>query len=477
MPALIASLLLLPCALAADAPPVVQIAQPVLPLPGGLNKVPVLNSNSPEVIQQPGIIVSTLPPSAAGVSANSPAAANQAQPDTAAVHLDYLFNGRFDVFLHHIARADNGDLRTLHVAVLLYNPASHSVKVDVLQGASYLSQPDAPFVAVNSYEENSTGTVFAGPGDRVMLDVLRGVRMSTFPNAFVIPPHQYALLCDLPIPVAGLQPPLNGRSLLARLYSHGPVAAVSAANFAQRDADGNERAPSAEQWQQLVESGALAGPREKPATKPGAPGPFAYGRVAGVSIGDRWQARLRWPATARTFDLAQSPDRLSFPISSVERGTLGSKQVQSAPLAVREPDTAFAAHGNYAVEYVVDAEFVNTGATSREVSVWLQTPLKSDDSGKALAFYAEPSSRVFFRGTVCLQYSDDRGKPAIKYIHVVQHQGEQGLPLVTLPVKPRQRRRLRVDFLYPPDATPPQALTLMSRPCPSATTSPAPPAQ
>jgi len=42
----------------------------------------------------------------------------------------------------------------------------------------------------------------------------------------------------------------------------------------------------------------------------------------------------------------------------------------------------------------------------------------------------------------------------------VQRRGEQGSPLVELDIAPGTRRLVSVDFLYPPDATPPQVLTV-----------------
>ena len=52
----------------------------VRPLPGSLDDVPVFNSNSPEVVQQNGILLSTFPKE------------DMAYPDA---HLDYAFDGRF----------------------------------------------------------------------------------------------------------------------------------------------------------------------------------------------------------------------------------------------------------------------------------------------------------------------------------------------------------------------------------------------
>src|SRR5512146_303722 len=89
--------------------------QEVRSLPGSLDDVPVFNSNSPEVVQQEGILLSTFPPE--GMA-------------TASAHLNYAFNGRFDIFAHHIARGLNpDDRRTLFLGVVVYNPGDEPVTV------------------------------------------------------------------------------------------------------------------------------------------------------------------------------------------------------------------------------------------------------------------------------------------------------------------------------------------------------------
>jgi len=77
-------------------------------------------------------------------------------------------------------------------------------------------------------------------------------------------------------------------------------------------------------------------------------------------------------------------------------------------------------------------------------------------------FYDPPETRIFFRGTVRVMFNDDGGKTLTRYIHIVQRPGQQGEPLVNVNMKPGERRLVQVDFLYPPDATPPQVLTVRS---------------
>jgi len=172
--------------------------QEVRSLPDQLDSVLVFNSNSPEVVQTEGILLSTFPPMGKRVPS---------------AHLNQAFEGRFDLFAHHIAKAlTPQDLRTLYLGVVVHNPGQTAVTLDILNAASYVSQPDAPFIDLPSYLDNATGKVFAGPGGRAVGEVLRGQRQSLFPPQIVIPPGESRLLMNLPIPVKTLTPPLNGRS-------------------------------------------------------------------------------------------------------------------------------------------------------------------------------------------------------------------------------------------------------------------------
>jgi hypothetical protein len=440
-------------------PQVVIQPQQVRPLPGGLDDVLVFNSNSPEVVQNAGILLSTFP-------------TQGMQVPTA--HLNLPLQGRFDLFLHHIARAATPvDPKTLYIGVILYNPGSKPVTVSVLQAASYLSQPDAPFVSLPSQSDNAAGTVFAGPGDRAMLSVLQGIRQPGWPAQIVIPPRQSQMLMNLPIPVRGLIPPLNGRSTLIRVRSTGPVYAASLGLFSTMSPEGRDRPPNLEDWQALLKTSGLSTPRDIPGTPPGTTGKFAYGRVAGVAKGSRWLAQITDPVqdskTSSKSQLANPTSKLQIPapgqafsyvLSTVERGTFGTKQVQSAPLLVRYPDTAFQAHGNYGIEYNLSLPLFNPARQPQTVTVTLQTPIKSDQATGGLSFNQPPPARVFFRGTVRVRYTDDQGVAQTRFIHLVQQQGQMADPLVKLSLPPGQQRSVDVQFLYPPDATPPQVLTV-----------------
>jgi hypothetical protein len=418
--------------------------QEVRPLPGKLDEVPVFNSNSPEQVLQEGILLSTFP----GKGKANPAA-----------HLNYPLQGYFDVFSHHVAKAQPADnLLTLYLGIILTNPSRKPVTIKVLQAASYLSQPDAPFTSMAAQIENPTGSVFAGPGSRAMSDILRNRRQQLFPTQITIPAGGSQMLMNLPVPVKGLTPPLNGRSSYLRLYSNGPIHAASLALFAPTE-NGTERAPTLREWQNVVEKGALSTPRDRVPTPPNSNQSLIYGRVAGVSIGSRWRSTLVDPGKA--YLATPEPGKaVSYGIATLLGGQLGTNQVQSAPMAVRYPDTAYQAHGNYGVQYSLKMPLYNPSNQARTVTVALQTPIKQDTITGGLRFLNPLPKATHFRGTVRIQYGDDQGILQTKFYHLVQKRGEQGSPLATVTLPPRGKRVVQMDLLYPPDATPPQVLTV-----------------
>lgn len=432
------------------APPPEEVVQPqeVRALPGRLDSIPTFNSNSPELVLKEGILLSTFPPAGKKVPS---------------AHLNYPFRGRFDVFAHHVARAEPPEnLRSLYLGVLLHNPTSAAVTVNVLQGASYLSQPDAPFIELASFVDNNLGNVFAGPGSRVMADVLRGRRQDVFPAEIVIPPGESRMLLNQPIPVRELTPPLNGRSTFARLRTNGTVYAASLAMFARTNADGSERAPTIAEWQNLLDNSDVSSPRDRTPTPLEETGkPRIYGRVAGVARGSYWRSFIVDSPKARSLTIPQPGQAFSYALSTLHGGTLGTGQIQSAPMLVRYPDTAYRAHGNYAIQYSLKLPLHNNTPNAQTVSVSLQTPIKEDKLTKqGLRFFATPARQVFFRGSVQIRYRDDQGQQQTRLIHLVQRRGQPGEALAKLNMKTGDRRLVEVDFLYPPDASPPQVLTV-----------------
>jgi hypothetical protein len=432
------------------------------------------------MVRSEGILLSTFPPQGKGV------------PEA---HLNFPLQGRFDVFAHHVTQTNYAESTpTMYIGILLYNPGDRTVDVDVLQGASFLSTPDAPFRKLPSLMDNPVGYVYSGPGSRVMSQVLRGRRQTQLPSSISIAPRSAQILANLPIPlpkrsyrplrvlpqfsanglndvltITPLQPEAfprygspssNGRSTLMYLQSSNRVYAASLSMFARINPDGTERAPTLEEWQSLLVSGRLAAPRDISPTPIGSNAVrFFYGRVAGVSQGSQWQGTLTDGAGKSTLTIPRPGQAFSYGLSTVYRGTLGTGQVQSAPMLARYPDTAYLAHGNYAVHYNLKLPLYNPTQQMQAVTLAVQTPLKQDRQGR-LDFLNPPAPQIFFRGTVRVTYTDDQGTLLARYVHLVQQRGQRGEPIVVLNLKPGDRRQAEVDFLYPPDATPPQVLTV-----------------
>jgi hypothetical protein len=440
--------------------------QEVRPLPGQLDEIPVFNSNSPEVIEREGILLSTFPSD---------------QKYNPNAHLNQRLEGRFDFFSHHIARPR--DNRAIYQGVLVRNPTDRFITLKVLQGGSYLTS-HAPFVDLPPQVEILNGriNIFSGPGSRLMGELLQGTVQPGFPRQLVIPPGQTRLLFVLEINRS------SARSTYLRLHSDGPIymanLAMSAiADYppvAQNPTPGSPlsldvfpplpqpvtyRRPTLPDWQRLLDRGHLATPRDLAPTpldqiKPGQQKTPIYGRVAGISKGATWNTTLLDNPQADYLSIPNRGQAFSYPLSTVNVGTYGTQQIQSAPMVVRYPDTAYLAHGNYGVHYQLNIPLKNTTSSRQSVSLTVQTPVKQDQYNDRLFFVNRPSGQVFFRGIVKLDYADDQGQPQQRYFHLTQRQGEMSDPLVTLNLNPGEQRDVTLDLLYPPDATPPQVVTI-----------------
>lgn len=427
-------------------PKIIFEPQEMRPLMGSLDDVPMFNSNSPEIVQTEGILLSAFP------------SQGMAHPKA---HLNFPFEGRFDLFTHHISKAPPPvDLRTLYIGAIAHNPTDQPVTIDTLLGASYLSQPDAPFYDAPNYTLNNNGETYRGPGDRAMLDILRGRRQDILPTQIIIPPKQSRMLMNVPIPVKELDPPLNGRSGLSRLRSDGKVYVATLALYARLNPDGSERAPTLSEWENILKNGELSKPRDVVPTPPDlTEGSFEYSRVAGVQLGSQWFGNL---TDKDSLDLAipKRGESYTYGLSLLQYGTMGTGQVQTAPLKVRYPDTAYSAHGNYGVQYNLTMPLHNPTNETQTVTLSFQNPIKYDKPIGGLQFFEPLPDVVFFRGSVRVRFRDDQGLAQTRYVHLKMRRGERGKPLVTLKMPPSDRRVVQFDFLYPADATPPQVLTV-----------------
>ncbi len=435
---------------AAAAPTTVLRPQQVRPLPGGLDRVLVVNDNNPELITQPGILLSTFAGTAKLESGRL------AFPEA---HLDVPLQGRFDLFSHHVYAGRPETIESVVWLGVVAAPRGDTpVRLRLIAGSTALSQatdpsqPSAPFLPLPPLLSHDGTSVFAGPGSRVAAELLQNVRAPGLPEQWDLAPGRLTTLLALPIPVKGLDPLLNGRNLQLRLESDGPVQLATLAAF------GGDRPPPPEVWLDLLR-GRLSQKEHAP-TPRGSRAGIIYSRVSGVQQGSRWRASLTDPGRPR-LSVRSAP--VSWPIASLERGTLGTGQVQTAELRSSYPGTAWAAHGNYGVEYDLVLPLVNDTSAPVALDLALESPLKGDRPLGGLPFNSELSRAVMFRGTVEVSGLDgENGRPAgRRWFHLVQRQGQQGPPLGRISLAPGQQRQLRVRLIYPADATPPQVLSLL----------------
>ena len=423
----------------------------VAPLPGRLDAVPMLNDNNPEVIKAPGILLSTFDGQRgyAGRPLGDPSA-----------HLNTALSGPFELFSHHIYAGTPESLdSTLWLAVVAAPRGNAPVKLRTVAGSTALSQsvdadqPSAPFLPLPALMEQGSTPIWAGPGSRVATELLARQRSPLVPEGWTLPPGQLSTLLVLPLPVRGLDPLLNGRNLQLRLNSDGPVDIATLAAFGPVD-----RPPEAGAWQRLLQGG--LSPKEHGPSPRGASGPMVYSRVSGVQVGSAWQGRITDPGRS-TLSVSRAP--ISWPISSLERGTLGTGQVQTAPLRSFYPGTAWAAHGNYGVAYDLSLPLRNDTATPVRLALALESPLKTDQPLGGLRFNSTPARAVMFRGTVEVSGLDTEtgGPGGRRRFHLVLRAGQEGPTLGTVSLRPGQERQLRVRLIYPADATPPQVLSLI----------------
>ncbi|MEB3223359.1 MAG: DUF3370 family protein [Candidatus Sericytochromatia bacterium] len=418
--------------------PPAEVGRAILPLPGGLDEVPVLNVNNPELLRASGVLASTLAGGSSG--------------------LDHAIDGPFDVFWHHIAETaflDGNDACWLALIADADGPSPAGLKLEA--GASWLTT-DAPFIELEPLVEDARGAVFSGPGSRVAVDWLSG-RSSVKPDSWTIPVQTPTVLFSEAIPAKNFGlPSRNARSGLFRFRADGPVRLAAVALFGRV---GNR--PSADEFLAVLRDGKRAGPPERQATvyPPGSPpsgGSFTYGRVSGVSLGSRWTGQLFERASA----VLTAPGAwVGFPIATVALNTLGTRQVQAPPMARRYPDVPPEAHGSYGVTYDLRVPLDNPDATPRRYALALSHPVRIPEGKPALPTYApKPGPLTTFRGPVRFDWDEGPGQPRRVLSHLALRQGEQGVPFATVTVPPGWRTDGRLTLVYPADCTPPQLLTV-----------------
>ena len=215
--------------------------QAVEALPGGLDGIPVLNDNNPELIVSPGILLSTFKGGSrlGAIPLGGPAS-----------HLNAPQTGTFDLFSHHVYAGKPESLSsTLWLAVVAAPRGEQPVRLSLLAGATALSQsvdgkePQAPFLPLPPLMLQGLTPVWSGPGSRVATELLLRLPnpQPPWPPSWTLRPGTLTPLVVVPLPVRGLDPLLNGRNLQLRFQSDGPVDVATLAAFGPEGAWSDER--------------------------------------------------------------------------------------------------------------------------------------------------------------------------------------------------------------------------------------------
>ena len=387
--------------------------QSARPLQGRFNDVPVLHSNQPEEVLGPGILVNTAPGSAI-----------TAETGELIPNATYTFNGEFGLHVHHKYHPQDrsrlsgpgGRRGELTLATILTNPGPNPVHIRFVEGAVRNSF-EAPYLATNLMGVKPLGPRpwNTGPGDATAVQVLRGQLDHRLSDEITIPGYSRLVLFSTALPAKGIA------NALVKGRSDGPFQmAVVAAEDPSSDADVFA----------VLDSGRLAPGRIYLSRIAQIENGTVFSRVAGVAIGDRYDAVLQ-------HDLDQSP--LHVPLTSTSRHHFGTDEIQVNGLAARMVDSSVNNVGTYGVRFSVELQLRGSGP----YELVLSHPTANGRSFTA------------FRGSIGLE--TDEG---YREVHVGMRSGES-LSLASLNLKPGQVNRVKVTVVYPADATPGHLLSVV----------------
>ena len=410
-PLCLAAAVVLGAAPAAWADVALMAGQRAIPLRGEFNAVPVLHSNQPEEVVGPGILVST--------------AQGSATAETGEVlrNAEYTFNGDFGIHAHHKyypkdkARLGTARLRgTLTIAAIAINPGNQDVEL-VLDRGSVKNSFQAPYKANGLMGVKAQGhrPWNAGPGDATSVQMLRGNLDRDLPERVVIPARSRIVLFTTKLPARGIA------NALVKGRSSGPFQmAVVAAEDPRTESD----------LLAVLDSGRLADGRVYLDKVDKIVRREVFSRVAGVAIGDRYQANV-------AHDLRHFP--LHVPLTTTTRHHFGTGENQVNSLASRMRDSSLDNVGTYGVRYDIDLELVGEGMHRLMLS-------HPTFSGKQF---------TAFRGTIGISEGD-----SYEEVHVGMRSG-QSLELKSLQLSTDRSRKVRVSLVYPADATPGHLLSVV----------------
>ena len=387
--------------------------QPARALAGQFNTVPVLHSNQPEAVAGPGILIDTRPGSA--ISSETGQTIDNAS---------FRFQGPFGLHLHHKFDAAgspllaNGRRPELTLATVLINPGATPVQVNLSRGAVRNSF-EAPYLGNHLLGVKPLGPRpwTTGPGDATAVQMLLGKLDRNLPQTITLSPYARVVLFRTSLPDQGIANALlSGESDAP--FEMAVVAAAAHADDAQLFAilDGGRLAPGRYYLNQLE---AIQARR-------------VFSRVGGVAIGDTYNANL-------AHDLSSSGP-LHVPLTSTNRHSFGTGEIQVNRLASRMLDSALDNVGTYGVRFDLDLNLRGSGP----YGLVLSHPSARD--GKPF---------IAFRGSIQL-----RSPAGQQTLHVGLRSGES-LLLTSLQLQQGQPLPLQLSLVYPADSTPGHLLSVV----------------
>ena len=397
---------------AVQAQVALMAGQPAQPLQGRFNNVPVLHSNQPEEVWGPGILVSTTPGSA--LAENGDTLANAT----------YTFNGDFGLHAHHkYAPTDarrlgvaGGRRGQLTLAVIAINPGDRDVTLRFEQGAVKNSF-EAPYLSNNLMGVIPQGRRpwNTGPGAATAVQMLRGSLDRGMPETVRIPARSKIVIVSTDLPARGIA------NALLKGRSDGPF---QMAVVAAEDPAGQQ------DMVRVLDEGRLAPGRTYLTRLDEIRDRRVFSRVAGVAIGDSYQATLRHDLRAGA---------LHVPLTTTSRHHFGTNELQVNELASRMVDSSLDNVGTYGVRFDVDLQ------------------LKGEGSYDLVFSHPTLTGRQFtaYRGTIGV--TTPRG---YEEFHVGLRSG-QSLSLSSLNLQPGVVTPVRISLVYPADATPGHLLSVV----------------
>lgn len=429
----------------------------LMPLPGTFNHIPVFYSNRPELLKTPGEILNS-----ADLSGESE------------------LKGSFSVFAHHVVETAPFDFSGFRLGLLVRPAAKKTVTLNLHKAFIARTQPDAPFISTPSvWVQSKTDKMISGPGDAMAWARLHdqnnypkdALLARTLPAVFTF--NQEILVADIEVPTfplgLGIIGERNAMSAWLDMSSTAPVEMRWVA--LKTSASGNA---SVTDYQSAAQ--AKAGPAELPATvydpkaKPPS-GVFRFGRVAGIAQGTEWKGE--YTLSDEAIESLQQGKRLAWPVATTYLKAWAG-QNQSAPLLARDIHSAVESHGNYGLAYRMTYTLSNPTQSPLKLDWrWTQPTAVTPQNTLTNTLTYAPQSQIVFRGSIRVeeqcQNQDgltkmDADPPDIKVYHLQTQQGHWHMPFYEQNLLPGHQCRLLFEWVYPPDAIPPQVLSVEKKP-------------